>query len=234
MWLTVVPAGGHHWVVVWAVFAAVAAAAYACGCFNGSVIVSKYILKDDVRTHGSGNAGLTNFHRTFGGKLTGVVLGLDVVKMVVAVAVAAVAVNVWLSAWGVEPGPARRTWLIFAKYWAGLWCLLGHMFPCTFGFKGGKGILSGVTLLFCVDYRMGLIALALFVVIVALTRYISLGSICATASFPVTTVLFVSREMAIVLLAGVLALLVIWMHRSNIRRLSAGTENKFSLHRKKT
>ena len=92
MWLTVVPAGGHHWVVVWAVFAAVAAAAYACGCFNGSVIVSKYILKDDVRTHGSGNAGLTNFHRTFGGKLTGVVLGLDVVKMVVAVAVAAVAI----------------------------------------------------------------------------------------------------------------------------------------------
>ena len=132
---------------------AVAIIAYFCGCFNGAVIVSKYILKDDVRGHGSGNAGLTNFHRTFGGKLTAVVLLLDVAKMVVAVLVG-VQVAKLLALPAVEGGflsflpDGEGFVLILTKYWAGLWCLLGHMFPCTFGFKGGKGILSGVTLLF--------------------------------------------------------------------------------------
>ena len=202
----------------------IAVIAYFCGCFNGAVIVSKYILRDDVRTHGSGNAGLTNFHRTFGGKLTAVVLLLDVAKMVVAVFLGALVAGI--------VADAGETWPIFAKYWAGLWCLLGHMFPVTFGFKGGKGVLSGITLIFCLDWRMGLIALGLFVAAVALTRYISLGSCLGAVSFPVGTWLFVTRDDLLVLgLSILLGGLVILMHRGNLHRLIKGEERRFSLHR---
>ena len=100
---------------------AVAAASYLLGCFNGAVIVSKYILRDDVRNHGSGNAGLTNFYRTFGGPLTAVVILTDVLKAVIAVLLGS-----WLLGF-IDP--------LFGKYWAGLFCLLGHMFPCMFHFS---------------------------------------------------------------------------------------------------
>lgn len=195
---------------------------YLLGCMNGAVIISKYILRDDVRNHGSGNAGLTNFHRTFGGKLTILVLLLDVVKMV-----AAVLVGGFLFSW-------LTGRLILARYWSGLWCLLGHMFPVTFGFKGGKGVLSGVTLMFCLDWRMGLIALAIFFVVVILTRYISLGSCLAAVSFPVSTWLFVSHAPLILAMSVALAGLVIFMHRGNLGRVARGEERKFSLHRKET
>ena len=99
----------------------VAAACYLLGCFNGAVIVSKYILRDDVRNHGSGNAGLTNFYRTFGGPLTAVVILTDVLKAVIAVLLGS-----WLLGF-IDP--------LFGKYWAGLFCLLGHMFPCMFHFS---------------------------------------------------------------------------------------------------
>ena len=110
--------------------------AYFCGCFNGAVIVSKYILRDDVRTHGSGNAGLTNFYRTFGGPLTAVVILCDVLKAVVAV---------WAGLLLFRQMVANNAAVAaLSKYWAGLFCLLGHMFPCMFKFKGGKGILSEI------------------------------------------------------------------------------------------
>lgn len=206
---------------------------YFLGCFNGAVIVSKYIVKDDVRTHGSGNAGLTNFHRTFGGKLTAVVLLLDVVKMVVAVLIG-VAIAVRIGALGPQAQGKNMDFLItLSKYWAGLWCLLGHMFPVTFGFKGGKGVLSGVTLMFCLDWRMGLIALGIFLAAVFLTRYISLGSCLGAVSFPVSTWLFVSRGPVIVGMSVILAALVIFMHRGNLKRILNGTESKFSFHHKK-
>ena len=90
----------------------VAVAAYFCGCFNGAVIVSKYILRDDVRTHGSGNAGLTNFYRTFGGPLTIVVILLDVVKAVVAVLL-----GVWI--FGSVLGHGAQRWVSLGSIWAG-------------------------------------------------------------------------------------------------------------------
>ena len=115
------------WLAMLLIYGGTAVASYFLGCFNGAVIVSKYILRDDIRNHGSGNAGLTNFHRTFGGGLTFVVMLCDVLKAVLAVLLASTVF-----------GGA-----VTAKYWAGLFCLLGHMFPCMFHFKGGKGILSG-------------------------------------------------------------------------------------------
>ena len=205
--------------------AAVAVAAYFCGCFNGAVIVSKYILRDDVRTHGSGNAGLTNFFRTFGGPLTLVVILCDVLK-----AVAAICFGVWIA--GMIVVGDGVTGIVIARYWAGLWCLLGHMFPCMFHFKGGKGILSGGTIAIMIDWRVALVVWGGFLVLVILTRYVSLGSCWAGASFPFVT-WFVYRDPLITGLGTFIGLLVLYMHRGNIHRLLTGTENKFSLHRKK-
>lgn len=208
-----------------ACFAAAAAAAYFLGCFNGAVIVSKYILHDDIRTHGSGNAGLTNFYRTFGGPLTLVVILCDVIKAVLAVWAGVLAVYFSMA--------YLPQYVIYGKYWAGLWCLLGHMFPCMFHFKGGKGILSGGTIALMLDWRIALVVWGGFIVLAVVTRYISLGSCWAGASFPFAT-WFVYHDVVLLVLAIVIGGLILYMHRGNIHRLLTGTENKFSLHHKKS
>ncbi len=132
--------------------------AYFCGCFNGAVIVSKYILRDDVRNHGSGNAGLTNFYRTFGGPLTLVVILCDVLKAVVAVLLGSWLLGTAAGANGyAASAQISAMWALFGEYWAAVFCLLGHMFPCMFHFKGGKGILSGGTIVWMIDWRIGLV-----------------------------------------------------------------------------
>ena len=201
----------------------IAAVAYLCGCFNGAVIVSKYILHDDIRTHGSGNAGLTNFYRTFGGPLTLGVISCDVLKAIVSILF-----GVWLfSCLGFSGFD-----LMYAKYWAGLWCLLGHMFPCMFHFKGGKGILSGGTIALMLDWRIALVVWGGFLVLAVVTKYVSLGSCWAGASFPFAT-WFVYQDGLLMVLSIVIGGLILYMHRGNIHRLLTGTENKFSLHKKK-
>ncbi len=207
----------------WAGFVAVVS--YFCGCFNGAVIVSKYILRDDVRTHGSGNAGLTNFYRTFGGPLTFVVILTDVLKAVVAILLAA-----WLAGNIIVDG--GELGIVIAKYWAGLFCLLGHMFPCMFHFKGGKGILSGGAIAIMIDWRIALVVWGGFLILAVLTRYVSLGSCWAGASFPFAT-WFVYHNVQLTVLGAFIGLLILYMHRGNIHRLLTGTENKFSLHKKK-
>ncbi len=210
----------------WLAFLGAAAAAYFLGCSNGAVIISKYILRDDVRKHGSGNAGLTNFHRTFGGKLTLVVILIDVLKAVLAVLFGAWLVGlIPVSGWG---GKLH----VVAKYWSGLFCLLGHMFPCTFKFKGGKGILSGGVVAIMIDWKIALVVWGGFLLLAALTRYVSLGSCWAGAAFPFAT-WFVFRDVWCTVLAAAIGGLILWMHRGNIVRLVQGRESKFSLRRKK-
>ncbi len=204
------------WLAMLLIYGGTAVASYFLGCFNGAVIVSKYILRDDVRNHGSGNAGLTNFHRTFGGGLTFVVILCDVLKAVLAVLLTSTVF-----------GGA-----VAAKYWGGLFCLLGHMFPCMFHFKGGKGILSGGTIALMIDWRVALVVWGGFLILVIVTRYVSLGSLWAGASFPFIS-WYCYPEVRIVVLAFLLGGLVVWQHRGNIKRLLAGNESKFSLHHKK-
>ncbi len=199
-----------------------AVAAYFLGCSNGAILVSKYVLHNDIRTHGSGNAGLTNFHRVFGGKLTLVVILTDVVKAVLAVCFGLLVV--WLAGW-----PGLST---LAKYWAGLFCLLGHMFPCMFGFRGGKGILSGGTIALMLDPRIALVVWGGFLLLVFLTRWVSLGSCWAAASFPFAT-WFVYQDLLLLVLAAVIGGLILWQHRTNIVRLVQGKENKLTFHKKK-
>lgn len=201
----------------------IAAIAYFCGCFNGAVIVSKYILRDDIRNHGSGNAGLTNFYRTFGGFLTLVVILCDVLKAIIAI---------WAGMLLARQMVVDDAVVVnLAKYWAGMWCLLGHMFPCMFHFKGGKGILSGGTIAIMIDWRIALVVWGGFLVLAVVTRYVSLGSCWAGASFPFAT-WFVYHDTVLLVLAVVIGGLILYMHRANIHRLLTGTENKFSLHKK--
>ena len=205
--------------------------AYFCGCFNGAVIVSKYILRNDVRKHGSGNAGLTNFFRTFGGPLTFVVILTDVLKAVLAILAAT---ELFTSRYTdfLSAADATAFWRAFADYWAALFCLLGHMFPCMFHFKGGKGILSGGTIAIMIDWRIALVVWGGFLILTILTRYVSLGSCWAGASFPFAT-WFVYQDLVITLLSIVIGGLILWKHRTNIQRLLNGSESKFSFHRKK-
>lgn len=202
------------------IYVIVALAAYFLGCFNGAVIVSKYILHNDIRNHGSGNAGLTNFHRVFGGGLTFVVILCDVLKAVLAVLIGS-------GLFGMCLGNA-----VLGEYWAGLFCLLGHMFPCMFGFKGGKGILSGGTIALMLDWRIALVVWGGFLLFTALTRWVSLGSCWAGASFPFAT-WFVYHDAVLLALAVLIGGLILWKHRENIKRLLKGEENKLSFHKKK-
>ena len=198
------------------VYGGTALVSYLLGCFNGAVIVSKYILLDDVRNHGSGNAGLTNFHRTFGGGLTFVVILCDVLKAVLAVLLTSTVF-----------GGA-----VAAKYWGGLFCLLGHMFPCMFHFKGGKGILSGGTVALMIDWRVALVVWGGFLILTILTRYVSLGSLWAGASFPFIS-WYCYPSVRIVVLAFLCGGLVVWQHRGNAQRLIHGKERKLSFHKEK-
>lgn len=197
----------------------VAVAAYLLGCVNGSILVSKCLFRDDIRTHGSGNAGLTNFYRTFGIKGVVGVLACDILKAVFAAALGGFLFGHFL---GLP---------MIGKLVATIFVLLGHMYPVTFGFRGGKGVLSGVSALMVIDWRVALIALGVFFVVVLLTRYVSLGSVCAAPTLLICLWLFY-HDVTIECLGAVSAGLMVFAHRGNIWRLLNGTESKFSLHRK--
>ena len=200
-------------VILFPVIALAALISYFLGCINGAILISKHYLKEDVRTRGSGNAGLTNFYRNYGPKYAALVIALDALKMVAAVVISCL---------------IFRAWHPVAKLIGGLFCILGHIFPVTFHFKGGKGILSGVTLLFMLDWRVGLICLSVFVILVAATRYISLGSIVGAGLAPFVFLMFYWGNWWSFALLTLTAALLIWSHRTNIRRLLKGTESKFS------
>lgn len=191
---------------------------YLLGCFNGSVMTSHFIIRDDVRQHGSGNAGLTNFYRTYGARYALCVIICDMGKTVLACLIGG-----YLMHWVV--GDWTLGLLI-----AGLGCELGHMFPVFFGLRGSKGILSGGVLVLLLDWRVALIAWGLFAVLWLTTRYVSLGSIAATASMPVSVFLLMGHNWLYTVLSAAIAALVIWCHRGNIQRLLTGTEKKFQWH----
>lgn len=191
---------------------------YLLGCFNGSVMTSHFIIRDDVRQHGSGNAGLTNFYRTYGTRYALCVIVCDMGKTVLACLIGG-----YLMHWVV--GDWTLGLLI-----AGIGCELGHMFPVFFGLRGGKGILSGGVLVLLLDWRVALIAWGLFAVLWLTTRYVSLGSVAATASMPVSVFLLMGHNWLYTVLSAAVAALVIWCHRGNIQRLLSGTEKKFHWH----
>lgn len=200
-----------------ALLISVAAAAYLLGCVNGAIASSHLFYRDDVRRHGSGNAGLTNFYRIYGAKCAAAVIAFDMLKAAAAV---------WL---GEAVLDTLLGWGSAGEYYAALFCVIGHMFPAFYSFKGGKGILCSATLTLLLDWRIAAVCWGSFLLLWLITRYVSLGSIIAAVCFPVMTQL-VFADGACTALSALIAALVIWAHRDNIRRLLHGTENKFHFH----
>ncbi|MGI6576833.1 MAG: glycerol-3-phosphate 1-O-acyltransferase PlsY [Eubacteriales bacterium] len=190
-------------------FLIVIAFSYLLGSLNFSIIISKYANGSDIRGFGSGNAGITNYIRSFGTKSALGVLAGDVLKCIVAVLMA--------------------DWMLgfMGKLVAGIFVILGHMFPIFFRFRGGKGVLTTAALILILDWRIFIIGISIFIAIVATTKYVSLGSICGVSVVPVCTWFFYDGNWDFVGATILIAAIVIFMHRSNIKRLLNGTESKF-------
>ncbi len=181
---------------------------YIFGCINSSIIISKFFMKKDIRDFGSGNAGLTNATRIMGKKI-GVFVALgDVFKCVIPGIIC-----------GFIGGYEGMTFACFGS-------VLGHVFPAIFDFKGGKGVLTGVTMVFMIDYRAAVLALLVFALMVYASKMISLSSIVATFSAWIFYLSFNPSEIKAITLLFFAAFLVIFMHRENISRIINGNERK--------
>lgn len=216
------------------VILAAAAIGYLMGSINSAITVVKLLKHEDVRKFGSGNAGLTNTLRCFGKGCALLTLIGDLGKGVVAVLLSRD-----LLANAVLPDYD----MYFIGYVAGMFAIIGHVFPLYYGFKGGKGVLVGVSVFLVLDWRVFCILIGIFAVILLISRYVSLSSIIATACAPFVTVISqyirwegydVWRLVLHGAMTAVMAAIIIWMHRSNIQRLRAGTENKFGKKKAKT
>ncbi len=186
--------------------------AYLLGSINTSIIVSKIMIGDDIRNHGSGNAGATNTLRTVGKKGAIFVVIGDILKTVIAVVVAKYILKN-------EPN---------AVFIAGLGAVLGHNFPLYFKFKGGKGIIvSTVSMLFA-DPILCLIVVIFAITVMGVSKYVSLGSILGAVLFVILSILFKGSSPDFIVFALMLATLAIYMHKENLARLLSGTENKLS------
>ena len=189
--------------------------AYFLGNFNGAVLVSA-MMHDDVRSHGSGNAGLTNFVRNFGAGRALYVIAIDMGKAILACE----ASRLILSPYGFS---------VDGTALGALCVILGHTFPILLGFKGGKGILSGVTVALMMDWRIGLFVFGIFLVAYLLTGYVSLGSVLSAGSFGFIYAFFHRDSIFPIVVGFVLSGLIVWMHRANISRLIKGEERKTNL-----
>lgn len=204
---------------------------YLIGSVNSAITICRIIKKDDIRKYGSGNAGLTNVLRVYGKGPATVTLLCDLAKGVIAVVLCRVLVTDVLHVTFFD----NR---LFIGYVAGLFVMLGHIFPVFYKFHGGKGVLIAATTLIAIDPLTCLFSVLVFAIILAVTKYVSVGSICAAFSYPLFTIITQSlRNMTGVwqnaAMALVIAFLITYMHKPNIKRLKAGTENKFSFSSKK-
>lgn len=202
-----------------ALMVCVAAGAYLAGCCNGAIIASVLFYHDDIRKHGSGNAGLTNFYRTYGGRYAIVVILIDMMKAFLAVKLGTIVFGYYLGE------------QLTGKYFSALFCIVGHIFPAFYSFRGGKGILCSATLLLLLDWRIAAVGWGLFLILWLTSKYVSLGSIIAAVSFSITTTIFYQENLFAVSLSIAIAVLVIWAHRANINRLLHGAESKFQWHK---
>ncbi len=201
---------------------------YLLGGINTSIIVTKLRTGKDIRDMGSGNAGLTNTLRTQGKAIAGIVLLGDVLKAVIAVFAVKLAFF-FIGGINTTDVTLGMNWVNYVSI---MMVVVGHVFPVYYNFKGGKGVLAAISAIFAVDWRSAVILLSIFIVIVAITRYVSLGSCIASSMFCVTALIFTyfidGDPSGIInsILGGLTAALIIFMHRGNIHRLLTHTEKK--------
>ena len=190
-----------------------ALACYFLGNHNGAICVS-HMMHDDVRSHGSGNAGLTNFIRNYGAGRSVLVILIDVLKAILACLLG---------------GLMFPEYAIAGRVLGGVCVMLGHDFPALQGFRGGKGILSGWFIAFMIDWRVGVLIAVVFFAAYLLTQYVSLGSVLAAATFGIGFLIFYPKDILVVSGAIFMSLLTIFQHRGNIVRLVKGEERKTNL-----
>lgn len=226
----------------WLAMLLTAAAAYLLGSVNSAIIVTKITAKEDIRSYGSGNAGATNVLRSQGKLPALITTAGDLLKSIVAVLVGG-----WLlqNLNLLPTADSLQTALVGAelvgRYLAGFFCIIGHLFPLYFGFRGGKGVLTTLGMMLILDWRVALICLGFFIVTVLIFRMVSLGSVIAAALLPVFTYIFrafVEHQTSGVVwfctaMAILIAAILIIKHIPNIKRIAAGTESKLSFGGKK-
>ena len=193
-----------------------ALACYFLGNHNGAICVS-LMLGDDVRSHGSGNAGLTNFIRNYGANRAFLVIAIDVGKAILACLLG---------------GLMFPEYAIAGRVLGGVAVMVGHDFPALQGFRGGKGILSGWFIAFMVDWRVGVLIAVVFFAAYFLTKYVSLGSVLAAATFGIGFLIFYPHDILVVIGTSFMSLLTLYQHRQNIVRLIKGEERKTNLFQK--
>ncbi len=186
---------------------------YLLGGINGAILLSKLVEKDDVRRHGSGNAGFTNFFRNYGKRTSLLVILIDAAKA---------AASCLLGGWLLGKYGLRTEGLLLG----GLAATLGHDFPAFLGFRGGKGIVCGFAAALVTDWRVGLILFAVFALVYFLSHYVSLASVLCALGFFVSFWLFYPGRPFVLILSGCLSALAIFLHRENIGRLVKGRERK--------
>lgn len=209
-----------------AVYILMAVIAYAIGSVNFSIIFSKKFAGFDVREKGSGNAGTTNMLRSVGKGLAALTLICDILKGVVAILIA-----YWIG--NISKDNTNPEVLIQI---AGIFAVIGHTFPVYFGFKGGKGVATSLGILLLINWQIGLICLVFALLVMILTRMVSLGSIMAAVLFPVLTIFitpgdnshYLVNEGSYIIFGFIMAIIVIFNHRANLMRIYKGEENKIS------
>ncbi len=190
----------------------IAVVSYLLGSLNGAIIASNLVFHDDIRNYGSHNAGLTNFYRIYGAKGVLVVLGIDIGKTAMAL---------FFGKWILGLFDAPDVGMLFAD----LCLVLGHMFPVFYQFRGGKGVMCAGISLFFIDWRLGIVCAVIFFGVIALTRYVSLGSIITAIYFPLG-VIMTRHGMLCAGIALVITVLIVAKHHENISRLLRHEESK--------
>lgn len=190
---------------------------YLIGCINTSLIITKVFKKRDIREMGSGNAGFTNALRTLGKKTAVITFAGDFIKGVLAVWISLIISNLF------------NSYNLNLLYLSSFMCVLGHIFPCFFNFRGGKGILTAWSSTLLIDLRVFVILISVFLILFLLSKIISLGSVCAAISYPVA-VFFMRYENNIIpfVISVITCSIVIFRHKDNIKRLLSGTEKKIT------
>ena len=197
-----------------------AACAYLLGGLNTAIVFSKLIYHEDIRTRGSGNPGFTNFKRVYGGRFAWLVFAFDILKAVLPCLVFG-----WAFA---ACGYGRQTGIAFTC----LFSVIGHCFPVWYCFRGGKGFLVAVTSAFFIDWRAGLVAAGVLVLLLLYPGFMSAASLSALTAGAAMLFVF-GTELPAAVLFAVSTLIVILRHGENIKRLFSGTEDRFRLGRKK-
>lgn len=204
--------------------AIIAVVSYLLGSLNFGIIVSKALAKDDVRLHGSGGAGMTNVLRTYGKGPAALTAIGDFAKAVISIVFS----RILFQRLGIT--------LLDAGYIAGLFVILGHVYPIFFGFRGGKGVMTTLGVMMLVNPIVFLIIIIIFVPVVFITKIVSLASVVGAIVYPIITFIIAKVMNQPIffstLFAAVYMAIVIIMHRSNIKRLLSGTEYKFGQKKK--